>query len=284
MSVVFKSDPVSPYNLLRASLTLFKKTPNELADAELTQARRQANNELTLENRVLASKEASAVVITEQEVQRAYQQIRDRYEDEECFLHDLAKNQLDQFSLRAALYRQCKVDTVLDVVGSRVPEASDSEVGIYYHLHAEQFKKPELREASHIFISINPKFAENTREKAWSRIIDIRSRLYHKPNQFSDLALKHSECPTAVQGGKLGLVPRGTLYPELDTVLFTMRKGEISDALESEVGFHLLLCENILKAKTIPLETASAKIKELLKQRGKRANQKAWINSLGKQP
>lgn len=282
MSAILKSDQVSPYNLLRASLTLFKKTPHELADTELVQARRQANNELTIENRVLASKEAATVVITEQEVQRAFIEIRSRYEDEESFLNELSRNHLDQFSLRAALHRQCKVDTVLELVGSRVPEVSDSEIGIYYHLHPEQFKKPELREASHIFISINPEYPENTREKAWSRIIEIRSKLYKKPQKFADLALKHSECPTALQGGNLGLVPRGKLFPELDNTLFAMKRGEISDALESEIGFHLLYLKQIQKAETISLEQAAPKIGELMKQRAKRDSQRAWIAGLGK--
>ena len=50
------------YTLLRAALALFKKAPSELADAELTQARRQAANEFEIETRVLNSQEASAVM------------------------------------------------------------------------------------------------------------------------------------------------------------------------------------------------------------------------------
>jgi len=62
-------------------------------------------------------------------------------------------------------------------------------------------------------------------------------------NKFADLALKHSECPTALQGGVLGIVPRGKLYPELDAVLFSLKVGAVSDIVESEIGFHLLLCK-----------------------------------------
>ena len=71
------------------------------------------------------------------------------------------------------------------------------EIGIYYHLHPEQFVKPEMREAWHILISINPDYPENTRETARTRLEEISAKLQKKPHKFADLALKHSECPTA---------------------------------------------------------------------------------------
>ncbi|MDD5462304.1 MAG: peptidylprolyl isomerase [Methylococcales bacterium] len=60
-----------------------------------------------------------------------------------------------------------------------------------------------------------------------------------------ELALKHSECPTALQGGVSGIVPRGKLCPELDAALFSIKAGEISEIVESEIGFHLVLCQQI---------------------------------------
>ncbi len=270
------------YTLLRAALALFKKAPSELNDAELTQARRQAANEHLLETRILASPEAATVVISEQDVQRAYQEIFGRYEDEAMFLAELDKNQLDETGLYNALQRQCKVDTVLELIGTRAPDASEVEIGIYYHLHPEQFQKPELREAWHILISINPDYPENTREMALRRIQEIGEKLQKKPHKFADLALKHSECPTALQGGVLGFVPRGKLYPELDAVLFKMKAGEISAAVESEIGFHLVLCKQIQKPETLSLQKATPKIRQVMKERAKRTCQRAWIASLAK--
>jgi len=270
------------YNLLRAALTLFQKSPAQLAAEELQQVRVQASNELKLENRVLNSPEAATVVITEQEVQAAFLEIRGRYEAESDFLADLEQNQLDESYLRAALHRQCKVNTVLDVVGSRAPTISEVEIGIYYHVHAEQFKKPEMREAWHIFISINPDYPENTREMALQRIQELGVRLQKKPYKFADLAMQHSECPTSLQGGILGKVPRGKLYPEIDAVLFTLKEGEISGVVESEIGFHLVLCKHIHKPETLSLAKATPKIRQLMGDRAKRTCQRAWLAGLGK--
>jgi peptidylprolyl isomerase/peptidyl-prolyl cis-trans isomerase C len=296
MTVIEKPVQLEAYNLLRAALTLFKKSPVELTEAELKQAKNQALNEFKLENLVLSTSEAAAVVITEQELQQAYQEIRGRYQDDDCmdaggrathgavaedaFFSDLEKNRLDKDSLLAALHRQCKVNTVLELVASRAPAISDVEIGIYYHLHAEQFHLPERREACHIFISINPDYPENTHETALIRAQELAEKLRKKPHKFADLALRHSECPTALQGGVLGTVPRGTLYSELDAVLFTLKQGEVSDVVKSEIGFHVLLCKNIQKSETLSLAKATPKIRQLMKERARRTCQRAWLAGL----
>jgi parvulin-like peptidyl-prolyl isomerase len=94
------------------------------------------------------------------------------------------------------------------------------------------------------------------------------------------MALKHSECPTALQGGVLGLVPRGKLYPELDDVLFSIKAGEISEIVESEIGFHLVLCKQIQKAETLSLLKATPKIRQIMNERSRRTCQRSWLASL----
>jgi len=276
------SDRTDPYALLRVALALFKKTPDELQANELRQAEVQAVNEFKIENRILNAPEAGAVIISEKELQAAYQEIRDRYVDDEALFIDLEKNHLDKDSLNAALYRQCRVNVVMELIASRAPDVNEVEIGIYYHLHPEQFNLPERREASHLFISINPDYPENTREAALSRIQEISAKLHKKPYKFAELALKHSECPTALQGGVLGIVPRGKLYPELDAVLFSIKAGEVSEIVESEIGFHLVLCKQIQRAETLSLQKAAPKIREIMLERSRRTCQRAWLASLTK--
>ncbi len=270
------------YTLLRTSLALFKKQPDDLQATELEQAKVQAANEFTIESRILKSPEAGSVIISDHELEAAYQEIRDRYEDEDTFLSDLEKNHLDDNSLRAALFRQCRVNVVLEMIASRSPKISEVEIGIYYHLHKEQFHRPEHREAAHIFISINPDYPENTYDMALSRSQELYTKLQKKPYKFADLALKHSECPTALQGGTLGVVPKGKLYPELDSVLFSLKAGEIGQPVQSEIGFHLVLCSKIQKAETLSLQKATPKIQQMMTDRARQKCLRAWLSSLPK--
>ena len=257
MNARINSRASDSYTLLRASLALFKKQPEHLEAAELEQAKTQAANEFTIETRILKTPEAGSVIISEHELQTAYQEIRDRYIDEETFLSDLNKNNLDIKSLRAALFRQCRINAILEMIASRSLKISEVEVGIYYHLHKEQFHRPELREASHIYISVNPDYPENTYENALCRSQELYTKLLKKPHKFADLALKHSECPSALQGGVLGTVPKGKLYPEIDDVLFKLKEGKVSQPVKSEIGFHLVLCQKIQRAETLSLQKAT---------------------------
>lgn len=272
----------NPYTLLRTSLALFKKPPRDLSEEQLQQAQHQASHEFSLESKILNTPEASGVIISDHELQAAYQEIRSRYDDETTFLSDLDQNQLDQDSLNAALFRQCRVNVVMDIIGSRSPNISEIEIGIYYHLHKDQFNRPEQREVCHIFISINPDYPENTRAIAYARLHEIHAKLVKKPHKFADLALAHSECPTALQGGTLGTVPRGKLYPELDSALFALKVGGISDIVETEIGFHIVLCKHIHSAHTLSLAKATPAIRQLMQDRARRTCQRAWLAALAK--
>ena len=71
---------IEPYTLLRAALSLFKKDPAELESDQLRQAQRQARNEYEIEARVLNSAEAASVIITEEELERAFAEVRERFD------------------------------------------------------------------------------------------------------------------------------------------------------------------------------------------------------------
>ncbi len=271
---------IESYTLLRASLALFKKPPDELGYDELCRAEKQARNEYDLETRVLHSAEAASVIITAKELALAFAEIRSRFESDDAFKRVLAANRLTKETLKSALARQCRVNAVLERVAARSPKVNEVEVGIFYHLHPEKFRLPEQRAARHILISINPDYPENTREQARQRIDEIAGTLQRKPYKFPDLALQHSECPTALNGGALGTVVRGTLYPELDAALFALKENEISAVVETEIGFHLVQCLQITRAETLSLKKATPKIKELIQERYRRNCQRIWLASL----
>jgi peptidylprolyl isomerase/peptidyl-prolyl cis-trans isomerase C len=276
------SSVIEPYTLLRAALALFEKPPAELSFEELSRAEIQARNEFTLEARVLNSPEAAAVIVPDKELDLAFTEVRKRFENNEAFENALTANALTVETLKAALFRQCKVNNVLESIAAHAPSVNDVEIGLYYHSHPEKFYCPEQRTARHIFISINPDFPENTRENALKRIEEIAEKLKRKANKFPDLALKNSECPTAFNGGELGSLVAGKIHPELDAALFALKEKEISGVVETEVGFHLIQCLKISHAETMSLKTATPKIRAVMQERQKQIYQKEWLASLPK--
>lgn len=214
------------------------------------------------------------------QLEQSMQDIRQRYEDETVFLDDMMANGLDEKSLRTALFRELTFDGVMQVIGSTSAEITELDVRIFYEMHPQRFNTPETRKVSHILITVNDDYLENTREAALKRMQDISGKLNNRSNRFSQFAKQYSECPTAMEGGALGDLEQGHLYPELDEVLFLMEEGTISHPVETEMGFHILLCEKIKPSRKIPFNTVKERIHELLDQRQRRQCQKTWLASL----
>jgi nitrogen fixation protein NifM len=268
------------YLALKAAQKIYSKATAALQPEEFDRVQDLAQKQHDLETRVLAAVEARDVMVPPSTVEAAMQEIRGRYQSEEEFADDLARNGLDATSFATALERELKVEAVMEKVGTRAESVSDMDVELYYQYHPEQFRRPETRLVRHILITINDTIPENTREAAQQRIKEIAKRLAKEPQRFEEQALKHSECPTALDGGKLGDLPRGKLFPELDKALFELKAGEVSDVLESELGFHVLRCDAITDAGVLGYEQAKLHIRKLLEQKRKRAFQQVWVKKL----
>ena len=270
-----------PYNRLRTALALFGKPLAELEPEEIQRVYTQADREYQIEQLILEAPEAVGVMVSEVELTKALAEIRGKYPNEEAFSASLEASELDENLLSQALARQCKVNTVLDKVdAASLVEISDVDIGIYYHANFDKFQQPERRDAYHILISINEDFPENARPKAMERILGLAEKLERKPWQFEELAQRHSECPTAMRGGRIGLVRRGQLYPELDAALFSLGPGQLSKVVESEIGFHVVFCKTIEPPHTLSLKKATPHIRKLLAERLRESMRRQWIAGL----
>jgi peptidyl-prolyl cis-trans isomerase C len=272
--------PVYRYHLLRAALGAGHSGLAELDDKCLTDIESQADKSFDLESLVLGSPEAARAVIPPGRIEEALSELRGRYPDRNAFIADLTENGLDEETLGRALERELIFDAVMQAVSSRRPDVTAIDERLFFELHKERFCRPERRTARHILITVNDQFEENRRDASLSRIERLAEKLDGRQNRFPSLAREHSECPSAMEEGRLGTLPRGRLYPELDAVLFSLPEGGISGPVESDMGFHLLWCEKIHRGVAPPFSKARPRIRQLLEERAARNCQKAWISAL----
>lgn len=134
--------------------------------------------------------------------------------------------------------------------------ATATEAEIFYRLNPERFTRPERRTVRQILITYNTA-AERA---ATVQLLDALSAQLRAGADFAALALRHSQCPTALEGGLVGSVPRGQLFPQLDAALFALQAGALSAIVETEIGLHLLRCDAILPPDTIPFELVRERI------------------------
>jgi peptidyl-prolyl cis-trans isomerase C len=277
-----ESQPEFNYHMLRNALNDYQKNLTQLEPPEYQAVHHKASKSYQLESLVISSPEAKRVVVPQTQLDQSVKEVAARYKNRDEFIEDLEHNGLDEEGLRRALYRELLFDGVMQHVAANSADVNDLDIHLFYEMHHERFETAETRQARHILVTVNPEYPENTPAAARRTMLHLVEKLAGRGNRFEQFAKRHSECPTAMQGGRLGDVKRGQLYQELDSVLFSMQQGEISDIVETELGLHILYCEKIRPAKRMPLSKAYPRIREHLQERHRRNCQKAWLAKLQK--
>jgi peptidyl-prolyl cis-trans isomerase C len=271
-------DDYDAYLNIRTSLFHFDRFPSQLEnESEEKKLNDEVLKQRAINETVQSSPEYSQMVVHERELKEAVQEIYQQVPEELDLDSLLLENGLTHAGLRDAIQQDLRVAAVLNFIAERQPEVTDVDAELFYQLHTDRFAVPEQRIARHILVTINDQFAENRRDTALARISKVRKELIKKPFKFEKFAKSTSECPTAMEGGMLGTIVPGQLYPEIDAVLFDMDKGAISDVVESTLGFHVLKCEEIIPAREVEFDEVKEKVKDALRKRNQRIAQRQWL-------
>ena len=98
---------------------------------------------------------------------------------------------------------------------------------------------PAEVEINHIVVV--PPFSEESKKAAKDKLNGIRKKILEEKADFGEMASKYSMEPGATRSkGSLGDFSRGQMVPEFESVVYSMRVGEISDVFETEYGYHIV--------------------------------------------
>lgn len=126
--------------------------------------------------------------------------------------------------------------------GKLVDHVIDDGAGLYVAEVLETKDAGLDLRASHILISwdgARESSSTSTKTAARARIEAIRKEV--TPANFAELAKKYSEEPGASNtGGDLDWFGPGAMVKPFDEAVYALKKGEISNVVESEFGFHII--------------------------------------------
>jgi peptidyl-prolyl cis-trans isomerase D len=154
---------------------------------------------------------------------------------------------------------------------------SDEEIRNYYESHPDEFSTPETVTARHILFQLPEDADEDAVAEAEKKAMEIMKKA-RQGEDFAELAKKHSQGPTAKDGGFLGSFQRQDMVKPFSDKAFSMKPGDISDPVRTQFGWHIIKVEDRQKAAVKPLEEVKGKILEKLTQRQARtlAYDNAW--------
>jgi parvulin-like peptidyl-prolyl isomerase len=138
-------------------------------------------------------------------------------------------------------------------------DVSDEEIGEYYNANKREFLLPERVKVSQILLP--------NEEKAVEIMKNLKD---NDPENFKRLARTHSMGVEASKEGEMGIFAIGQLPTEMESVIFSLKEGEVSQVLESSYGFHIFRLDSRFEPELMPLDRAAAPIKvKLLSQKVK---------------
>ena len=175
--------------------------------------------------------------------------------------------------------RQIKYFVVNDADITKNVTVDPAQVQKYYNEHQDSFRVPARVKLRHILIGFppvapggtqDPKAVDEARAKAQDVLKQVKAG-----GDFAQLANKYSTDPgnedpkTHVKkGGELPWFTQGvdSLDPEFAKVAFAQAKGQTSDLVQSQFGFHIIHTDDKEDAHQKPLADVRKDIEELLKK------------------
>lgn len=90
-------------------------------------------------------------------------------------------------------------------------------------------------------ITVEPEIPLEEIDKVKARLREYTDQINKGEREFSTLALLHSEDPSSIKGGELGLMNRSGFVPEFSNVAFALNDPKrVSNIVETEYGFHII--------------------------------------------
>lgn len=142
-----------------------------------------------------------------------------------------------------------------------------------YKANPERYIRPERVSAAHILIKTDSRSDEEAAELAQ----DLHARAL-AGEDFAELAKAFSEDGSASKGGELGFFQRGKMVRPFEDAAFALTSpGDMSDPVQSQFGYHIIVLRDRKPEGAIPFEEVKEQIIDGLQ---KRLGNQVWQDKL----
>jgi peptidyl-prolyl cis-trans isomerase C len=249
--------------LKKIMLELEDKIPPEQINEARTQLGKQAMESLVNQSLLLQEADRQGIESDEKQIDDRYREIAERFPEAKEFQTVIDSMGYSEETFRVELARNQKIEILLAKEVGAPEEVTEKDVESFYRDNPDNFTLQEKVRASHILLSSSPEDPESVRVQKRLEISRLRGEI-EQGGDFSGLAGQHSGCPSKSQGGDLGYFERGKMVKSFEDAAFTLKPGEVSNIVETQFGYHLIMVTERQEAGVISLEEVRDKVTEYL--------------------
>ncbi len=282
---VVNDEPVTQSELDMTMRPIYEQYKQEYSGEAFSQAmneaRRNLLNQLIEDKLVYQEAKVQKIEPDEAEVENQLKGFRSKFKTDAELEDALAKEGFSLREMRERLERQSVIRHLQDMEVRAKVVVSPLEVEEYYDSNPEEFASEGSLKARSITIKKSDEAKEKglTDEEARQKIAGLRKKIL-SGEDFGSLAKQFSQDSSAREDGLTGWIQRGEMIPEIDSVIFSLKPGEVSEIVETPVGYHFFRVEEKKEKYKKSLEEARAAIYDKLYRQKQAKRFQEWMDSL----
>jgi parvulin-like peptidyl-prolyl isomerase len=152
-----------------------------------------------------------------------------------------------------------------------------AEIAEYFAAQAESFREPEAVRLRDIFLA-----QSSDEETLQTKIREIYAQL-QRGVPFGELVERYSEDQNVISSGDMGIIRKGTLRAEIDSVVFNTAPGTVTPPVKTPNGYYIFKVESRQESRIPPLEKIQPVIRRRLFDEKMRVRMDQWIEQLKNQ-
>lgn len=263
VSSEYGSDTLSAQQYQRQAKMRMQRLSPDQRSPDTVQSIHQTLVQGFAQNHVMRGRaQAQDFDVDSMQVSQRLQQITKQYQSEAQLKKQLAQNNMTLDSLRSLIAERLQTQQLQQQMAESAEEPTSAEV--------EEYSKENRRiRAQHILFRADQNASEtkvDSARQAATALIDSAEA----GADFSALARRHSEGPSASQGGDLGFFTEDQMVDEFSEAAFALSdSGDIApEPVRTRFGFHVIRLTNAGE----PLDTTKAR-QQMMQERRKQAVQ-----------
>ncbi len=216
------------------------------------------------------------LLTTDKEVEERIRQLKEenKVSSDADFEKLLESSGLTIQKLRDQLLNSLMVQRVVGREVQSKVDLTDDALRVIYEREKEKYRIPERVRLAEILISNTGGDTSDPQERVRAAVDALRGGM-----KFEEVVRLYSDGSTKNRGGDLGWVAKGELLPEIDSVVFSLPVGAVSDPISTKIGWHLV---KVLEKQPVSYRPFSEVKGEILKSEQETQFQKRLAEYLEK--
>jgi len=283
MKITINGEPIPEqaveYELRRLVQFYSQHMSTEELKNQLPDMRKKAVEQVVGAKLLMMEADRLDIQVSNDEIDSRLKQMKDDVGGEAEYQDVLKKQGIDEGQIIEGIRRGKRMDKLIEKITEGIHDPTEEEIEKHFDEHAEDYYRQERVQAQHILLKpASDKLPD--RETTKSKLMELRNRIA-LGEEFGDIASQFSECPSGKKsGGSLGWFARGMMIPEFDDAVFAMELDELSDIVETPLGFHLIRMTGYEEGGAVTIDEVSDKVRDFLRHSKRGAVISAYVEDL----